>query len=110
MSLIFKPKIAESYESMKPVVEKEGTTKRVFSFGSGKFSPKATKVVGREVLLWSDTELKRLTNLRAIGVTFKLCAKHLSRTANACASAVDTRNLYGDISAKRRELIEEAIV
>lgn len=109
MSLIFVPKIAESYESMKPKVE-ELVVKKIFSFGSGKYAPVATKVVPREVMLWSDFELKKLTNLRAIGVTFKMCAKHLSRSANSCGSAVDTHNLYGKISSKRRELIEEAVL
>jgi hypothetical protein len=109
MSLIFVPKIAKSYESMKLKVE-EPIVKKVFSFGSGKYEKVANKVVPREVILWSDFELKKLTNLRAIGVTFKMCAKHLSRSANSCGSAVNTHNLYGKISSKRRELIEEAIV
>ena len=110
MSLIFVPKIAESYESIKPVVIEDVIPNKVFHFASGKYSPVATKVVGREVILWSKLDLQKLVNLRALGITFKLCAKHLSRSANSCGSAVNSHNLYSAIKSKRDELTKEALV
>jgi len=95
MSLIFIPKIAESY-------------KKVFSFGSGKKGPKV-KVISREVILWPKNDLNKLVNLRAIGVTYKACGVILGRSANSCGSAIQTNNLYSAVQTKRNQLIKEAL-
>jgi len=95
MSLIFNPKIAESY-------------KKVFSFGSGKKDPKL-KTLPIKPILWPEEDIDKLVKLRAIGVTYKACAKTLGRTANSCGSAVQTHDLYGAVLARRKQLIKEAL-
>ena len=68
--------------------------------------PKVKRAVAA---LWSDSDLMRLINLRAIGVSFKACAPLLKRTMAACVAAVDSNNLYGAISTRRNVLIKEIL-
>jgi len=114
MSLIFTPKIAASYDSIKPLKVKVPTVavstaiKTAFSFGSGRLAP-VVKRVDREAMLWNDADLQKLIKLRAIGITFTVCAKHFNRSAAACGSVINTRNLYKDISKRREILMNEAL-
>ena len=85
MSIVFKPKIN-------------------FSFGSGKSGP-IVKNVPREQWHWSTRELKRVVSLRAIGVTYKDCAKLIGRSQGAIISAVDTNNLYSAIAKEKEGLV-----
>ena len=85
MSIVFKPKIK-------------------FSFGSSRQGP-VVKNVPREQWHWSTKELKRVVSLRAIGVTYKECAKLIGRSQGAIISAVDTNNLYGAIAREKKGLI-----
>jgi hypothetical protein len=85
MSIVFKPKIN-------------------FSFGSSKAGP-VTKNVPREKWHWSTKELKRVVSLRAIGVSYKDCAKLIDRSQGAIVAAVDTNNLYSAIAKEKEGLI-----
>ena len=85
MSIVFKPKIK-------------------FSFGSSRQGP-VVKNVPREQWHWSTKELKRVVSLRAIGVTYKDCAKLIGRSQGAIISAVDTNNLYSAIAKEKEGLV-----
>tara|TARA_R110000796_G_scaffold142745_2_gene259288 strand:- start:83 stop:373 length:291 start_codon:yes stop_codon:yes gene_type:complete len=95
MSIVFIPKIAEKFEPS-------------YNFGSGRLAPKV-KVVPREQLLWPDSDLHILIELRALRVSFVECGKVLKRSANSCTMAVATNNLYEAINKKRNKLIKEVI-
>ena len=88
MSIVFTPKIPKAF------------SKQV------KVKPKIKRAVPT---LWSDSDIVRLINLRAIGVSFKACAPLLKRTMAACVTAVDSNNLYGAISARRNVLVKEIL-
>ena len=102
MNLLFKPKIADSFEHIKPVIDTPKHIKLVPE-------PKAIKVVfagdGRIQSAWSSNELKFLVEMKALKLTYKACGKHLNRSANSCAGAVHTHNLYSEILDKQEELI-----
>ena len=95
MSIVFIPRIAEKFESS-------------YNFGSGKLSPKV-KVVPREQLLWPDSDLDILIELRVLRVSFVECGKVLKRSANSCTMAVATNNLYEAINKKRKKVIAEVL-
>jgi hypothetical protein len=89
MSLIFKPKIN-------------------FSFGS-KSIGKKNKTVSREKWHWSTKELKRVVNLRAMGISYKDCAELVGRSQSSIIAAVDSNNLYGAIAKQKESLIIEVM-
>jgi len=112
MSIIFKSKIAENYDYLKPEKATAAVAKVIktaFSFGSGKRGP-AVKTVPREtIIIWPKSDLAILVNLRAIGVTYKVCGVTLGRSANSCGSAIQTNNLYSAVQTRRDQLIKEAL-
>ena len=111
MSIIFKSKIAANYDYLKPEKATAAVAKVIktaFNFGSGKLGP-VVKTVAREVILWPQEDLDKLVRLRAIGVTFKVCGVKLGRSANSCGSAIQTKNLYSAVQARRNQLIKEAL-
>jgi len=76
------------------------------------FSPqvKVKPKVKRPVQVsWSNLDLVKLINLRALGVSFKKCGPLLNRSMAASVAAVDSNNLYGAISIRRNELIKEIL-
>ena len=88
MGIVFKPKIPKTFSpevKVKPKVKRPAPT------------------------LWTDTDLMRLINLRALGVSFKECGPLLNRTMAASVAAVDSNNLYGAISTRRQVLIKEIL-
>jgi len=87
MSIIFKPKIK-------------------FSFGSGKLA-KPVKTVSREKWHWTTKELKKLTELKALGLSYVDIAKLIGRSANSCGTAMHTNNLKKVYKLRREKLIEE---
>jgi len=91
MSIIFKPKIREWF----------GTT------------PKPTKVVEartvRPLKYWTSTELQKVVDLRALGVSLLDCAKLLKRGQHTISATIVHHDLYGRIAAKRRLLIDEVM-
>ena len=60
-------------------------------------------------VIWSDPDMVRLINLRAMGVSFKECGPLLNRTMSACVAAVDSNNLYRAIGTRRQVLIKEIL-
>jgi len=88
MSLIFTPKIPKEFSNQVKV---------------------KPKVKRPPPIVWSDSDLTRLINLRAMGVSFKECGPLTDRTMSACVAAVDSNNLYGSISARRHVLIKEIL-
>lgn len=89
MSIVFKPKLT-------------------FNFSSGKMQPK-TKTVRRETVYWKTTELNNLVELRAIGLSYKDCAKLLGRSQSSCVAAADANDLHTRISKKKKKLIDQAL-
>lgn len=88
MSIVFKPKIPKAFS---PQVQVKPKVKR------------PTPVI------WSDSDIVQLINLRAMGVSFKDCGPLLDRSMTACVAAVDSNNLYRAISARRQVLIKEIL-
>jgi len=89
MSIVFKPKLA-------------------FNFSSGKMQPK-TKTVSRQTIYWKTTELTNLVELRAIGLSYKDCAKLLGRSQSSCVAAADSNDLHTRITKKKQQLIDQAL-
>tara|TARA_B110000211_G_C13716568_1_gene394133 strand:+ start:165 stop:503 length:339 start_codon:yes stop_codon:yes gene_type:complete len=106
MSLSFKPKIAETFEHIKPVID---TPKHVKPTPNSK----AIKLVfagdGRIQSAWSSNELKFLVEMKALKLTYKACGVHLNRSANSCAGAVHTHNLYSAILDKQKDRINTLV-
>jgi len=90
MSLIFKPKIN-------------------FNFGTGKLSNCKTKTVKREIVHWSTKELNKLTDLKALGLTYIQIGKLLGRSANSCGTAMFTHDLKKIYKIRREKMIEDII-
>jgi len=97
MSLIFKPRIPES-----------------FSFGGGRMQESKPKVVPPEAKpkvvppkakVWTNKEIQKLVDLRAMGCSYKDCGPLMGRSATGVATFVVHRDLYGVIAKKRKELI-----
>ena len=89
MSIVFTPKIA-------------------FNFGSGRVQPVKDKKP-KPMQYWSNVELGKLCDLRALGLSYSDCAKMLERSVSSCQSAVDERSLYIRIMRAREKLIENVI-
>jgi|TARA_B110000902_G_scaffold110494_1_gene130449 hypothetical protein len=90
MSIVFTPKIS-------------------FSFGSGKMEKRNVAPKGPTAVYWSTTELNNLVELRAIGLSYKDCAKLLGRSQTACISACDGNSLHSSIGKRRQKLINEVL-
>ena len=88
MSIVFKPKIPKEFS---PQVQVKPKVKR------------PTPVI------WSDSDIVQLINLRAIGVSFKDCGPLLNRTMSACVAAVDSNNLYQAIRTRREVLMKDIL-
>ena len=90
MSLIFKPKIK-------------------FSFGAGKLSSVKTKNVPRELNPWTNKELNKLVELKALGLTYTAIGPILNRSPNSCGVAISDKNLISKYKKRRLELITEVM-
>ena len=110
MSLLFKPKIADSFEHIKPVVLSTVTPRLVEaepevikSKGKPrkKLNSKRVKLVRRP---WTTAEIKKLIELRAEKNCDKTCAKILNRTAKSCRMAIWDKGLLPAINARRLEM------
>jgi len=88
MSIVFKPVIPKAFSTQV------------------KIKPKAKRPTP---VIWSDPDMVRLINLRAMGVSFKDCGPLLNRTMSACVAAVDSNNLYRAISTRRQVLIKDIL-
>jgi len=86
MSLIFKPKIPFGFreETSEPLV----------------------KPYREPQVKWSNREINQLVGLRAAGVSYVDCAKHMKRGHSSCASVIVHYDLYEDIATKRKQFIE----
>ena len=87
MSIIFKPKIEKWLKSEPP---KPRGFIRPFKY-------------------WTDEELQKVVELRAIGISLADCAKELKRRLSTISSAIDYHDLYGRIAVKRRTLIDNVM-
>jgi hypothetical protein len=87
MSIVFKPKIK-------------------FNFSSGMLT-RPTKVVAREKWHWTNKDLNRLTELKALGLSYVEISKLLGRSANSCGTAMHTNKLKSTYKLRRQKLIEE---
>ena len=105
MSLIFKPKIADSFKSDTPVVD---TVKKAFHFASGKSAPRV-KTVHRELVHWTTKELNRLVALKALGLTYAAIAPIIGRSANSCGTAMSSNKLHSKYKERRESLINEIL-
>ena len=91
MSLIFKSKIPKAWH-----------------FASGKYLV-PTKMPLRVVISWTNQEIEKLIALRALGISYKKCAQLLGRTQNSVTNVTHDRDLYIEVDARRKELIDEII-
>jgi len=89
MSIVFTPKIA-------------------FNFGSGRVEP-VRKKKAQPLKYWSNVELGKLCDLRALGLSYRDCSEMLKRSVSSCQSAVDERSLYIRIMRAREKLIENVV-
>jgi hypothetical protein len=110
MNLLFKPKIADSFEHIKPVVlstvapklvEAEPEVAKSQGKPRKKLNPNRVKLVRRP---WTTVEIKKLIELRANKTCDKTCAKILNRTAKSCRMAIWGKGLLPAINARRLEL------
>lgn len=92
MSLMFKPQIPKS-----------------FSFGSGRMQESKSKAVPVQTKSWTNKDLQKLVDLRALGCSFKDCGPLMDRSAAGVAACVNQNDLYSAISKKRKELIAQVI-
>jgi hypothetical protein len=58
---------------------------------------------------WTNVDLMRLINLRAMGVSYKDCGPLLSRSMGACVAIIESNNLYGTISTRHHVLIKDIL-
>jgi hypothetical protein len=88
MSLIFKPKIAFSFDAL-----------RTNSVTRKPTSPKAL----RQYNSWTDKDLTLLVNLKAVGMPYRNIARVLHKSQDSCSIAMSRNELqsaYKDIQAK----------
>jgi len=68
-------------------------------------------ITARESVTWSSEELRKIINLRAVGLSYKECSKYfIERSSGACSGIVQSQNLYDKIDKKRNQLIKEALI
>jgi len=68
-------------------------------------------ITTRESVTWSSEELRKIINLRAVGLPYKECSKYfIERSSDACSGIVQSQNLYDKIDKKRNQLIKEALI
>ena len=110
MNLLFKPKIADSFEHIKPVVLATITPKIVEAEPEvikskckprKRLNPNRVKLVRRP---WTTVEIKKLIEVKAIKVSDKECARIFDRTAKSCRMAIWGKKLMPAIRARRLEL------
>jgi len=68
---------------------------------------KPTRARKPDLSLWSNADLNKLIKMRACGYTFPECGVRLKRSHRACASAIQTHDLYSFINKLRDKLIED---
>jgi len=102
MSIIWKPKIPAVFTKSKPKEKK-------YNFGSGHITDIKVKIVPREQILWPESDLRFLVELRVLKCSYEECGEYLGRSANSCTGAVATNNLYEAIRKKRKALINEVL-
>jgi len=88
MSIVFIPKIAFSFDALKPAEVRGKPT-----------SPKAL----RQYNSWTDKDLTLLVNLKAVGMSYRNIAKVLHKSQDSCSVAMSRNELqsaYKDIQAK----------
>jgi hypothetical protein len=89
MSLVFKPKIRDTYRvPARTVIEKR---------------PLSTSNPITEV------DLARIVKLRALNVSYNDIAKLIRRSANTCAFHVHDKMLFVEINERKKKQIEEAM-
>jgi hypothetical protein len=106
MSILFKPKIAETFEHIKPLAPIVPIRLKVVA-------PTIVKPVfasdGRLQSAWSSFELQFLVELKVLKITYKVCGQYLNRSANSCAGAIHTHNLYSAIAEKQQEQLDAVL-
>ena len=88
MSIVFIPKIAFSFDLLKPTNV------------TGK--PKSPKAL-RQYNSWTDKDLTLLVNLKSVGMSYRNIAKILHKSQDSCSVAMSRNELqsaYKDIQAK----------
>jgi len=88
MSIVFVPKIADSFSSLKPTV---------------------VEVKPKPDTSWTEKELTLLVNLKAIGMSYKNIGKKLNRSQDSCSLTMirnDLKWVYKDI---RKQMINEVM-
>ena len=89
MSLVFKPKIKESYN----VPAKSVLAKRPLSTSNP----------------ITEADLARIVKLRALNVSYNDIAKLIRRSANTCAFHVHDKMLFIEINKRQKRMIAEVM-
>jgi len=89
MSLVFIPKIKDKYKQRTP---------------EGKI-----KVLSRKAKEWTKKDIEMLVNLRALNVPYTEVGAILRRKAETCSMKIHMNYLYGDVTAKRNEILDKLI-
>lgn len=95
MSIVFKPTIPESFDSLKNIPPVVIAVK-----------PKSPKAL-REYNPFSAKEISLMVNLRAIGVPYKEIARLLHRSSCACSNTLSRYDLKNTYQAIRANLIDD---
>jgi len=88
MSIVFVPKIAYSFESLKPTV---------------------IAVNPKSDTFWTERELTLLVNLKAIGMSYKNIGKKLNRSQDSCSLTMIRNDLKGVYKDIRKQMINEVM-
>jgi hypothetical protein len=106
MSLLFTPKIAETFEHIKP---DEPIVPVVLKVVAPIIVAPILDDDGRLQSAWSSREIQLLVELRAQKLTYKECGKHLNRSLYSCAGAINTHDLHGAIADKQQEQLNAVL-
>jgi hypothetical protein len=107
MSILFKPKIKDSYADLMPVpievpiVSRKKYTEGVVTKSSLAKEPKT------DYNPWSPADIERLIQLRGVNISYNNIGKLLGRSPATCAWTVCDKLLRSEIKDVQKKLIEE---
>jgi len=97
VSIVFVPKIAYSFNAVKPTNVPIIMVKPL------------SEAALREYNSWSVKELTIMVSLRAIGMSYRNIARHIHRSHDACALAFHRNDLKEIYQGIRAELVAEVL-
>ena len=110
MSLVFKPKIAYSFEGGRKTVNK-GAVKptKPKQHRRSWLAIELSKPRGKRARAWSPQELNALVDLRALNTSVFDCSKLLKRGVSSTNGVIEHYNLYDAIKSRKLMLVSEVM-